>query len=126
MNTNQDNLEIITRMVIDYFEGLHYGDTDKLSQLFHDDAVLKAPGLRRSLPEWLDAVARRPVPSEEGHPYRFRILAIEIIGDQAMVKVDCPLFDHAYVDFLGFLKEGGRWRIVNKMYADQNPAKPNP
>ena len=35
---------------------------------------------------------------------------------QAMVKVECPLFEHFYVDFLGLLKEDGRWRIVNALW----------
>ena len=105
-------------LVQDYFDGLHHGDVKKLRAIFHPDAFLKAPGLRRSLEEWLDAVSSRPVPELQGLPYDYKLLAIEIIKDQAMVKLECPLFDHFYVDYLGFLKENGRWLIVNKMYTD--------
>ena len=110
--------ESVMTLVQDYFDGLHYGDVAKLRAIFHPDAFLKAPGLRRSLDQWLEAVASRPVPQQQGLPYDFKLLSIEIIKDQAMVKLECPLFEHLYIDFLGLLKENGRWLIVNKMYTD--------
>lgn len=116
--TNQDTLQHLSQILVDYFDGLHCADTDKLRRLFHPDTVLKAPGLRRTLDQWLEDVASRPVPANENQPYRFRIISLEIAGDQAMAKVECPLFDRHYIDYLGFLHEGGHWRIVTKMYCD--------
>lgn len=113
-----NEFESVMVLVRDYFDGLHHGEVSKLRAIFHPDAYLKAPGLRRSLEEWLSAVVSRPVPSQQGQPYNFKLLSIEIIKDQAMVKLECPLFDHFYVDFLSLLKENGRWLIVNKMYSD--------
>lgn len=110
----------VMSLVKDYFDGLYFADVDKLRSIFHDDAFLKAPGLRRSLNEWLTAVSHRPVPAVEGLPYDFKLLSIEVVQDQAMVKLDCPLFEHAYLDYLGLLKEDGHWLIVNKMYTDLN------
>ena len=116
--TSANEFEPISAIVQDYFDGLHYGDVAKLRSIFHADVFLKAAGSRRSLEEWLSAVASRPVPSQQGKSYDFKLLSIEVIKDQAMVKLDCPLFEHRYVDFLGLLKEGGRWKIVSKMYTD--------
>lgn len=113
-----NEFESVITLIRDYFDGLHHGEVSKLRRIFHPDAFLKAPGLRRSLEQWLDAVASRPVPERQGRPYDFKLLAIEIIKDQAMVKLECPLFDHFYIDYLGLLKENGRWLIVNKMYTD--------
>ena len=113
-----DDFESVTRTVQDYFDGLYYGDVSKLRSIFHEDAFLKAPGSRRSLEEWLAAVASRPIPSKQGRAYDFKLLSIDVIKDQAMVKLECPLFEHRYIDFLGLLKEGGHWKIVNKMYTD--------
>jgi len=106
----------ILNIVKDYFDGLYEADTTKLRKIFHSDTVLKAPNSRRKREEWLSAIESRPVPKHEGEEYRFKLLSIEIIGDQAMVKLECPLFDNFYVDFLGLLKEEGQWLIVNKMY----------
>jgi len=111
-------MQVIERIVTDYFDGLHQADVAKLRRIFHPDVVLKAPGLRRTMNEWLSAVASRPVPQEEGAAYRFKILSIEVIGEQAMVKVECPLFDYFYIDYLGLLREEGEWLIVSKMYCD--------
>ena len=110
--------ESVMVLVQEYFEGLYHAEVARLRAIFHPDAFLKAPGLRRSLDQWLDAVANRPVPALQGQPYTFKLLSIEIINDQAMVKLECPLFEHFYLDFLGLLKENGRWLIVNKMYTD--------
>lgn len=114
----QREFESIVAVIEDYFVGLHHGDVAKLKDIFHPDAYLKAPNLRRSLSQWLEAVANRPIPREEGYSDNFKLLSIEVIKDQAMVKVECPLFEHFYMDYLGLLKEDGRWLIVNKMYTD--------
>lgn len=116
--TSVNDFGVVSAIVQDYFDGLHYGDVAKLRSIFHADVFLKAPGSRRSLEQWLSAVASRPVPSQQGRPYEFKLLSIEVIKDQAMVKLECPLFEHRYIDFLGLLKEDGRWKIVNKMYTD--------
>jgi len=114
----QADVATVTQMTEAYFQGLYTADTTKLETLFHEDCVLKAPGIRRSREVWLSAVASRPVPKAEGHDYAYQILSVDVVGDQAMVKVICPLLDHVYVDFLGFLREEVTWRIVTKMYAD--------
>ncbi|RZM78222.1 nuclear transport factor 2 family protein [Pseudoalteromonas rubra] len=111
-------LSEIRAMVQCYFTGLHEGDSETLRNLFHPDCWLKAPGLRRTRDEWLKQVSERTSPAEKGDEFAYQILAIDLLGQQAMVKVLCPLFEHNYIDFLGLLKEQGQWRIVNKMYAN--------
>lgn len=117
-DTPQTDFEAVTALIHDYFTGLHQGEVSKLRAIFHEDAWLKAPSQRRSLQQWLTDVGNRPTPEQQQRPFAFKILAIDIIQDQAMVKVHCPLFDFNYVDFLGLLKEQGQWLIVNKMYTD--------
>lgn len=116
------DLDQVAELVHQYFEGLHQGDIEKLEQIFHPDAVLKAPGLRRTKAEWLKAVANREIPARMGHSFDYRILSLDLVGCQAMVKVYCPLLGHKYVDFLGLLKEAGNWLIVNKMFDDLGEA----
>ena len=48
--------------------------------------------------------------------YNFHVMSLEIIGDQALVKVNVPLLAAHFIDFLGLLKEEGQWKIVNKMF----------
>lgn len=112
------DFELLMALVSDYFEGLYQGDVSKLKAIFHPDAFLKMPGKRRSLNQWLTDITNRPVPAQQGAGCDFKILSIDLVQDQAMVKLSCPLFEFDYVDFLGFLKENGQWLIVNKMYTD--------
>ena len=112
----QSGYEAIIGLLNDYFDGLFEGDVEKLRNIFHDDAWLKGNNYRKTLNEWLEAVANRPIPRDEGMEYLFNIQSLEIIGDQAMAKVDAPLLTAHFIDFLGLLKEDGQWKIVNKMY----------
>jgi hypothetical protein len=116
-NTANDLTEIEAILQC-YFDGLYQGDVAKLISIFHSDAWLKAPGVRRSLSQWLANVATREAPAELNKPFEFKILSIDVVQDQAMAKIHCPLFDFNYIDFLGFLKEDGKWKIVTKMYTD--------
>ncbi|MYM63374.1 nuclear transport factor 2 family protein [Pseudomaricurvus sp. HS19] len=112
-----DDKALITTLVEQYFYGLHYGEADVLSALFHPDCVLKAPGLRRDLSQWLQQVRQRPVPAASNHPWHYRLLKLDIDGEQAMAKINCPLPHGHFIDYLGLLREEGKWLIVNKMYA---------
>jgi hypothetical protein len=112
-----DDYIAVQVLMRDYFDGLYDGEVEKLRGLFHEDAWLKAPDFRRTRDEWLEAVAARPIPRSEGMTYAFRVLSVEIAGDQAMVKADVPLLAGRCTDFLSLLKEEGEWKIVNKMFA---------
>jgi len=118
LQKNNDDKHRVEEIVNTYFDALHHADVDRLQTIFHPDAWLKTPNSRRSLDRWLTDVATRPIPAELGHARKYQILSLDLVRDQAMVKVNCPLFEHNYVDFLGLLKEQGEWRIVNKMYTD--------
>ncbi|WP_430462159.1 nuclear transport factor 2 family protein [Thalassolituus sp. LLYu03] len=113
-----DDYAQINHLIRAYFTGLHEGDSERLRRIFHADAVLKAPGLRRTLAEWLALVNERETPQQRGDAFSYQLLAMEVLNGQAMVKVLCPLLGRTYIDFLGLLKEQGKWLIVNKMYAD--------
>lgn len=112
----QADYEAILGLLNTYFDGLFEGDVVKLRDIFHEDAWLKGNNYRKTRDEWLEAVATRPVPRDEGMEYAFNIQSLEIVGDQAMAKVDVPLLAAHFIDFLGLLREGGRWRIVTKMF----------
>ncbi|MFT5759069.1 MAG: hypothetical protein ACI9LM_003818 [Alteromonadaceae bacterium] len=113
-----NDFDAITALIQNYFSGLHHGDVERLKSIFHTDTYLKSPHIRRSMTQWLADVSLRETPKQQGREFSFTLLAIDIVKDQAMVKIDCPLFDFHYIDFLGLLKENGRWLIVSKMYSD--------
>ena len=114
--TYNEDYQAIQTMMQNYFDGLYEGDVAKLRDVFHADAWLKGNNYRKSVEDWLDAVANRPIPKNEGMAYGFNIMSLEVIGNQAMAKVDIPLLAAHFIDFLGLLKEDGEWKIVNKMF----------
>lgn len=112
----QSDYEAIIGLLNNYFDGLFEGDVEKLRSIFHEDAWLKGNSYRKTRDEWLTTVASRSIPRDEGMEFAFNIQSLEIVGDQAMAKVDVPLLAAHFIDFLGLLKEEGRWRIVTKMF----------
>lgn len=118
MDSQLDEFQAVAQCLQWYFEGLFEADVEKLRSIFHAQATLQAPGIRRTRDQWLELVANRPVPKAIGADWSFKVLSIEIVNNEAMAKVECPLFEYLYIDFLSMLKEEGRWQIVNKMYAD--------
>ncbi len=115
---NNRDYTAVTEIAYRYFDGLHNADIDNLRQIFHRDCFLKSPGIRRSLEEWFELISNRPVPNLRGDPFNYQILEVQVFGDQAMLRVYCPLLGSTFIDFLGLLKENGDWLIVNKMYAE--------
>lgn len=115
--TNSDLIEI-TRLLNEYFEGLYNADEKQLRKVFHPTANLQSQGLRLTRDDWLHRVVNRAIPKEINESYSYKIINIDILGEQAMAKVECPLLGNFYIDFLSLLKEKGQWKIVNKMYAN--------
>lgn len=118
-STQPQDKQAVKSVIQAYFDGLHKGDINKLKSIFSEDCVLKAPGIRRDRSSWLSLVEKRKTPSQSGHDYHYQILSLELNGEQAMVKVSCPLLGSHFIDYLGLLKENDQWLIVNKMYADK-------
>ena len=113
-----NDFEQVSALITLYFEGLYYADVLKLKSILHPDTYLIAPTKRRTMEQWLNDVSSREIPSELIDKFNFEILSMDIVKDQAMVKVYCPLFEFKYIDFLGLLKQQGEWFIVSKMYTD--------
>jgi len=107
-----------------YFEGLYEANTTKLANIFHPSASLSAPGLRLDRAGWLAKVKNRSIPMLRGDAFNFSVRSIDVVGEQAIISVHCPLLGHNYFDFLSCLKEDQRWSIVHKLYAETNHPPP--
>ena len=120
MTQSQLSYETDTQQILailrDYFDGLYEADIPKLRSIFHPDANLQSIDYRMTRDEWLELVADRPIPKKGGMAYEFKLLSLEIVGQQAMVKAEAPLLAGDYVDFIGLLKENGEWKVANKMF----------
>ena len=98
MTTPTQDLHNVIR---DYFDALYYCDTGLLQKVFHPKAVYATADETPSRGE-----ARNDVIDE-----------IQFAGDNtAFARVRCTMAGKAYVDFLTFVREGGRWRIMAKVF----------
>ena len=119
---NSDDKAAIELTIRTYFDGLYEGDADKLASVFHETSALtwEQDGKAAVLPrdQWLDAVRKRPSPKSRALPRDDAILQIDQSGPTtALVKVKCQIPPRYFTDYLNLLKVGGKWTIVQKVYA---------
>ncbi|MBT2325877.1 nuclear transport factor 2 family protein [Variovorax paradoxus] len=112
--------EVLLDVLQRYFDGLYRGNADLLRGVFHPQARLfgevKGEILLRELEPYLQLVASRLSPVDNGEAQRMKVLALQIHGAIALATVQCDLLGFNYVDQLSLLKQDGRWTIVNKLY----------
>ncbi len=111
----------IEAAIVQYFDGLYEGDTEKLARVFSPKASLfiENEGVLTALPvpEWFERVASRESPASRNARRDDHILMIDRSGPlNAIAKVSCLLDPAAYVDYLSLIKFEDRWQIVAKSY----------
>lgn len=110
----------ITEVINHYFDGVFYGDVEKLKDAFHVSAFLygdiKGVEYLKSLDEYLQGVKNRKSPHEQNEKYEMKILGLEIWGNVAIAKVHLPMLGFNYYDFLSLSLIKGKWKIVNKIF----------
>jgi hypothetical protein len=117
--------EILLDVLQRYFDGLYRGDVALLRGVFHPRARLfgevKGQVLLRDLEPYLEVVASRSSPMQNGEAQRMKVLGLDIHGAIAVATVRCDMLGFNYVDQLGLLKQDDRWSIVNKLYTHLEP-----
>jgi hypothetical protein len=121
-NENTD-LDKITQIVQNYFDGMYHSDTESLKKAFDPDAFLHGSfeGQMVHLPfkAWLKQVESRPAPSKNGEPYMMKIVSVDITDNIAQVKVFDLYMGKYFTDYLSLLKVDDNWVIMNKMFHHQ-------
>ncbi len=115
-----ESMNKIAEMISIYFDGLFYGDTDKLEQVFLKGSYLygdiKGQPYAKSLDEYLEGVKNRKSPSEMDETQNMQILSIEVLGQMATARLRVPMLGFNYYDFLSLALIDGEWKIVNKLF----------
>lgn len=105
----------------DYFDGLHFSDTKRLSRIFHPQAVYACATegelLRLTMEEYFPIVDKRPSPASRSEARTDRIVSIEFAGPvTAFAKLNCAIGPKHFTDFLTLVKLDGRWQIISKVF----------
>ncbi len=111
----------IEAVLTSYFDGLHEGDADKLSAVFHPSADLrwleKGELQVLTVPDLLERVRKRPSAKAEGKPREDFIVTIDRSDEStAFIKLRCQLPPRYFTDYLVAMKLSDGWQIVSKSY----------
>ncbi len=114
-------LNALQGVIANYFDALYHCDTDLLQLVFHPKAIYatadEEPLLYRTMAEYVPVVAARQSPASRGEERRDAIDEIQLAGDNtAFARVRCSIGDTEFTDFLTFVREGDRWRIMAKIF----------
>jgi hypothetical protein len=120
------DVDQIRALATQYFDGLYEGDVSKLGDIFHEKSHLHvlANGTlaEMDLPSYMKVVAGRASPKSQNAKRQDEIVSISVTSPHAAVlAVKVVLIDKAYTDQLALIKDGGKWRIMSKIYFLNNP-----
>ena len=113
--------DAVRQIVINYLEGMIWGDESRLRQAFHPDAI--QVGHFADTFEFFpfkDFLASLKAEKSEPHgsPYTAELLSIEVTGTVAIAKLTDTCFGTDFTDYLVLVKDrpdaSGRWQIITK------------
>ena len=121
---SKENVAGLITLAQTYFDAAYEMDADKFAPLFSPAASITRRGdddsvLVAALPTWLDAVRGLTSPREASVARADEILAIAITGDMALLTLRLRTPSREVTDLLSCFNLGGRWQIVQKVFAAQ-------
>ncbi|GAA0729417.1 hypothetical protein GCM10009430_39570 [Aquimarina litoralis] len=115
-----DNIKDIQNVITNYFEGIFYGDANKLESCFTNNAIIygdiNGVPYKKSRKEYIEGVKNRQSPSELNEDFKMETIGIDILGNIAMIKLHVPMLGYNYYDYLSLTKINEDWKIVNKIF----------
>jgi Putative lumazine-binding len=127
-STVVEDYDAICRVVRLCLEGEAAGDPAKLREAFHEDARMfgALAGERYDVPISVLMEMSESTPADTGQ-YRARILSVHQTGDAALATVAEEGYwgSVSFVDYLSLARIGGRWQIVNKLFAHTSGRPPD-
>ncbi|SEL49542.1 Putative lumazine-binding [Aquimarina amphilecti] len=116
----KNKIKEIEKVISNYFEGIFYGDVDKLESCFADNVFIygdiKGAAYKKSIRQYLEGVKERQSPNDLNETFRMEIIGVDIIGNVAMIKLRVPMLGYNYFDYLSLTKMNDNWKIVNKIF----------
>jgi hypothetical protein len=103
-----------------YLRSVYEGDAQGLREVFHPNArvedMVTGTFRSRSADQYIEAVASRQSPLAAGEAFNMAPLAIEVLGDMAMVSAELRFLGNHYYNVLSLLRCDGQWFITHKLF----------
>lgn len=119
-----DDIKEIEHLIKEYFEGIYYGDSNKLQKCFHENVYIygdiKGADYLKSISDYIDGVNNRKSPQELNEEFAMKIIGIDVLGKVAMAKLHVPMLGYNYYDYISLSKIGDQWKMVNKVFTHVN------
>jgi putative lumazine-binding protein len=115
------NYAAVIELLDKYYDGLYYGDTALLREVFHPDAryVTVSGGelLQLDMASYFPIVEARSSPQQLGEPYGFQVDSLEFAGPAtALARVRSSMLGKDFIDLLAMIQLDGAWRIIAKVF----------
>jgi Putative lumazine-binding len=112
-------LEAIRSVVLDYLEGMIYGQDERIRRAMHP--LCMQAGHYNEQYEFISrdafiAALKLEPRQKDGTPFVFDIASIDVTGDIAAVKLTDDCFGTSWTDYLTLIKHDGTWQIVMKAF----------
>ncbi len=128
----QNDRELITKTIENYFYGYIERDGTKLEKAFdQENGAMKFARKTEEGKELITNIpfselvrkwsSREKMPESDLKNCTLKILNIDAVGDQiASAKISMKVVETTYIDILSLYKFNGTWKIVNKVYVIEN------
>ena len=113
-------MQQISECVERYFQGMYQSDGAILRSAFHASAAItgntEGKYAAMDVDSFVSFAEKQASAAAAGEAYDMRIVAIDVSGDAAMVKVADRYIGRDFIDYLSLLKVDGAWLIHNKIW----------
>lgn len=121
MSAHIDRHAAVIAVLQDYFDGLHFSDTQRLRRVFHPQAVYATASegkpLVLGMDQYFPIVDARPSPASRGEPRADEIVSISFTGPvTASATLRCSIGPRHFVDLLTLIHVDGAWRVIAKVF----------
>lgn len=121
MSAHLNRHAAVIAVLQDYFDGLHYSDTQRLRRAFHPRAVYATASqgepLVLGMEQYFPIVDARPSPASKGEPRTDEIVSISFVGpNTALATLRCSIRPRHFVDLLTLIHVDGGWRVIAKVF----------
>ena len=121
MSAHRARYAEVVAVLQDYFDGLHYSDTQSLRRVFHPQAVYATASggklLVLRMKEYFQIVDARPSPAAKGEERTDEIVSIVFAGPAtAVATLRCSILPKYFVDLLTLIHVDDRWQVIAKVF----------